>query len=226
MTTTSARDLPAHPPATSRRSRALLRLGTVATVGLAVALVTATLAPWAYAPLAGWVTTSALFLAMTWRRIWPMDAETTAEHAAQEDPTRAGADLLLVLSAVASLAAVALVLVKGSSDKGAGQTTDVVLTLVSIALSWGVIHTSYTLRYARRYYSGEDGGVDFNQDEPPAYSDFAYLAFTLGMTFQVSDTDISDSGIRRAALKQALLSYLFGAVILATVINLVSQLTR
>ncbi len=70
-----------------------------------------------------------------------------------------------------------------------------------------MVHTVYTLRYARFSYSGSDGGVSFNQDEPACYADFAYPAFTLGMTFQVSDTDISDTAIRRTALKQALLSY-------------------
>jgi uncharacterized membrane protein len=64
--------------------------------------------------------------------------------------------------------------------------------------------------------------VDFNQKNDPDYGDFAYLAFTLGMTYQVSDTSITSREIRRTALRHALLSYLFGAVILATVINLVA----
>ena len=198
----------------------------MAAAGVVVGIAVAVLTSWPYGPLTGWITACGLFLGLTWRRVWPMDAEQTAEHAVREDTTKAGADVVLLLSAVASLAAVGLVLVKGSSDKGVGQTVDVALSLTSIALSWAVIHTSYTLRYARHYYSDADGGVSFNQHEPPRYSDFAYFAFTLGMTFQVSDTDISSGIIRRAALKQALLSYLFGAVILASVINLVSQLTK
>ena len=74
------------------------------------------------------------------------------------------------------------------------------------------------------YYVGPDGGVNFNQDAPPRYLDFAYLAFTIGMTFQVSDTDLQTGSIRATALRRALLSYLFGAVILATTINLFSGL--
>jgi len=73
-----------------------------------------------------------------------------------------------------------------------------------------------------KYYP--DGGVNFNQDAPPRYLDFAYLAFTIGMTFQVSDTDLQTGSIRATALRRALLSYLFGAVILATTINLFSGL--
>jgi len=95
-----------------------------------------------------------------------------------------------------------------------------------VVLSWTTVHTVFTLRYARIYYEGRDGGVSFNQDEKPCYVDFAYLAFTLGMTFQVSDTDLSNKDIRRQALKHALLSYLFGTVIVATSINLVAGLTK
>jgi uncharacterized membrane protein len=91
-------------------------------------------------------------------------------------------------------------------------------------LSWGLVHTVFSLRYARSYYSRPVGGIDFNEDDPPTYLDFAYLAFTIGMTFQVSDTNLMNKKIRRVALSHALLSYLFGAVIVALVINVVSSL--
>jgi uncharacterized membrane protein len=73
------------------------------------------------------------------------------------------------------------------------------------------------------YY--EDGGVDFNERAPPCYTDFAYLAFTIGMTFQVSDTDLQTREFRRVALCHALLSFVFGTGILATTINLVASLS-
>jgi uncharacterized membrane protein len=68
--------------------------------------------------------------------------------------------------------------------------------------------------------------VDFNQDAPPRYTDFAYMAFTIGMTFQVSDTQLTSAEVRAAALRHALLSYLFGSVILAATINLLAGLAR
>jgi uncharacterized membrane protein len=86
------------------------------------------------------------------------------------------------------------------------------------------VYTVCTVRYARLYYADPPGGIDFNQDEPPRYLDFAYLAFTLGMTYQVSDTDLQTHEIRGTALRHALLSYLLGAVILATIINMVAGL--
>jgi uncharacterized membrane protein len=96
----------------------------------------------------------------------------------------------------------------------------------SVAAAWAVVHTVFTLRYALLYYGGPDGGVNFNQKEDPAYADFAYLAFTIGMTYQVSDTDLQTRPIRATALRQALLSYLLGAVILAVTINLVAGLAH
>ncbi len=95
---------------------------------------------------------------------------------------------------------------------------------MSVVLSWATVHTVFTLRYTRSHYQEPEGGVDFNESDPPAYLDFAYLAFTIGMTFQVSDTDLTTKSIRRIALGHALMSYLFGAVIVALAINIVASL--
>lgn len=84
----------------------------------------------------------------------------------------------------------------------------------------------YTVKYARLYYAAEPGGIDFNESVSQQYSDFAYLSFTIGMTFQVSDTDIQNTQIRRTALRHALLSFPLGAVIIATSINLISGLAK
>jgi uncharacterized membrane protein len=86
------------------------------------------------------------------------------------------------------------------------------------------VHTIYTLRYAGFYYRSGGTGIEFNQKESPRYLDFAYLAFTLGMTFQVSDTNITSSALRAEALRHALLSFLLGVVVVASTINLVSSL--
>jgi uncharacterized membrane protein len=75
------------------------------------------------------------------------------------------------------------------------------------------------------YYGGEPGGINFNDKEAPNYVDFAYVAFTVGMTFQVSDTALRSRRIRASVLRHAMLSYLFGAVILASTINLVVGLS-
>jgi uncharacterized membrane protein len=193
--------------------------------GLIVGAITSFFVSTAFAALFGWDAAGAVYILWVWLYVWPMDAEHTARHAESTDPTRATSDLLLLGAAVASLVAVGFVLAGASKSTGSHELLHVALGLASVALSWTVVHTVFTLRYAGLYYTGTDGGVSFNQDEPPAYGDFAYLSFTIGMTFQVSDTDLQDTAIRRAALRHALLSYLFGTGILATTINLVASLT-
>jgi uncharacterized membrane protein len=86
------------------------------------------------------------------------------------------------------------------------------------------VHTVYTLRYARLYYTPPSGGISFPDGVDPDYLDLAYVAFTVGMTYQVSDTELSKRGVRRAASHHASLSYLFGAVILAIAVNTVASL--
>jgi len=95
-----------------------------------------------------------------------------------------------------------------------------------VILSWAWVNTVFALKYARLYYLEEDGGINFRQEQPPAYSDFAYMAFTIGMTYAVSDSEPANTRIRKVALGHALLSYIFGTGILAVAINLVTNLDQ
>ena len=183
--------------------------------------ITGLLATWAIAPLAGWDAAALWFVAAVWLTVMPMGASDTAAHATRENPGRAASELIILCSAVASLAGVGVVLVRANSASGVEQNVLAGLGVVSVVLSWFAIHTLFALRYALLYYKGPDRGVDFKTTLPPRYLDFAYLAFTVGMTFQVSDTDLRSPMLRATALRHALLSYLFGAVILASMINLV-----
>jgi uncharacterized membrane protein len=220
----SKQDLPTRPPRRHRTAGA--QIGGSALAGIALALPLAAATGWSRAPIFAWDLSAALYLLWVWVTIWPMDAEATSEAAVPEDPTRRASDLLMILAALVSLVAVGFVLGDASNAKGTAKVLLAVLGVASVALSWAVIHTVFTLRYAGLYYAGEDGGIDFKAEDeaPPRYSDFAYLSFTIGMTFQVSDTDLNDNVFRRVALRQALLSYVFGAGILATTVNLVANL--
>jgi uncharacterized membrane protein len=191
---------------------------------VAVAVATWLLGSALYAPSIGWDAAALTLVTWVWLTIWPMGSEQTASHATVEDPTRPVSDVVVLSAAVASLAAVGFFLLQASSAKGAQQDILAGIGVGTVALSWVVVHTLFTLRYALLYYDGRDGGVSFNQTAPPRYADFAYLAFTIGMTFQVSDTNLESPTIRATALRHALLSYLFGAVIVATTINLVAGL--
>jgi uncharacterized membrane protein len=203
---------------------ASVRVGVAAVVGACAGLAVSVPATWQLGTLAGWDAAAVVYLAWTWTTIWRRDATATARLAVREDPGRATADALLLVASVASLLAVALVITAGSTGGTGARDARAALAVASVVLSWTVVHTVYSSRYARLYYTGPNGGINFNQQTPPRYSDFAYLAFTIGMTFQVSDTDLQTAEIRATALRHALLSYLLGAVILATTINLVAGL--
>ena len=88
------------------------------------------------------------------------------------------------------------------------------------------MNTVFAFKYARLYYFDEpdSAGIDFKQKEPPTYSDFAYLAFTVGMSFAVSETEPTSTRTRRVTLIHALLSFMFGTGVLAVAVNLVTNL--
>ncbi len=201
-----------------------LRLGVAAAVGVGAGVGAGVAGPTIQAALIGWEATALTYLAITWPVILPLDAERTRQLATVEDQTRAFADALLFSAALASLLGLGLLLNSGRNRET--RLEDLLVGLAGLVLSWALIHTIFTLRYARLFYTDDCDGVDFHQQTPPAYSDFAYLAFTVGMTFQVSDTDLTSRQMRATVLRHALVSYLFGAVILATTINLVAGLAQ
>jgi uncharacterized membrane protein len=219
---------PGAPPHGARSSgaSASTRVSMAAAAGICAGALVALPASWQLGTLAGWDVAAGVYLAWTWATVWHRDPAATSRLALREDPGRAVADALVLVASMASVLAIALVITAGRASGPGSRDLNAALAVASVALSWTVVQTVFTLHYARLYYSHPQGGIDFNQDTPPRYSDFAYLAFTVGMTFQVSDTSLRSSALRAATLRQALLSYLLGAVILATVINLVAGLLR
>jgi uncharacterized membrane protein len=205
---------------------ALTRVSVAAVAGVCVGLLVALPYSWQIGTLAGWDVAAGVYVAWTWATIWHRDPAATARLGLREDPGRALADALLLVASMASLLAVGLAIVAGRARSPGLADLHATLAVASVGLSWTAVQTVFTLHYARLYYSHPTGGIGFNQQAPPRYSDFAYLAFTVGMTFQVSDTDLQTAALRAEALRQALLSYLLGAVILATTINLVAGLLR
>jgi len=178
-----------------------------------------------YAALAGWDTAAVLYLALVFGTVLAFDAKATSDHAVRENPGRLPSDVLLVAASLVSLFAVGLLIGQSGHASGSGRTVAIGVGLVSVVVSWAVVHTTFMLNYARQYYGTPEGGIDFGAQKP-AYADFAYLAFTIGMTFQVSDTVLQSPLLRRSVLKQALLSYVFGTAIIATTINLLAGLGK
>jgi len=191
-------------------------------LGIAVALVVGNTVGWRFA-LAGWVVTAGVYVVWTQLILLGMDAEQTRRWVTREDPTRWVADVVILSASVASLGGVAYVVAAGSHT-GARAVEAAVVGILTVVASWFAVHTLFTVHYARLYYSDEPGGINFHDPEQPRFRDFAYVAFTVGMTYQVSDTEIGLTSIRATVLRHALLSYLLGAVILAVTINLIAGL--
>jgi uncharacterized membrane protein len=201
-----------------------MRVVVAATGGAAAAAVAvAAGAEWFVAALCGSDVAALVFVAWVWLTVARSDAAATARIARAEDASRVAAEVVLVFAGVASLLAVVFTLAQAGNSGAPDRGLLTALAIGSVALAWTSVHTVYVLRYARLYYSPPDGGIDFG-DEAPDYVDFAYLALTIGMTFQVSDTTLTAKRVRRVALHHALLSYVFGTVIVATTVSSVASL--
>ncbi|MDT5339744.1 MAG: hypothetical protein QOD90_5249 [Mycobacterium sp.] len=203
-----------------------LRIAIAVPLGVAAGIAVGVTAGWPYSPPAGWIVAALTYLTWTWLIVGRLDAVATKAHATKyrdDDSTPWILDLAVLIASVASLGGVGYLLVAGATG---GDVAAAVVGTLSVVAAWVTVHTIYMLRYARLYYGGaDDGGIDFHDEGyRPDYGDFAYLAFTLGMTYQVSDTDLTTRPVRMTALRHALLSFLLGAIILAITINLVASL--
>jgi uncharacterized membrane protein len=206
-------------PTESQRRRVL----TSFAIGLLAGLIVAAFAPWQLAVLAAWDVVALLMLTRVWARVHSFTPEQTMALATFEDDSRPLAELMLLNASVASLVGVAFGIVKANQTHSGLHPALTSISVLTVVLSWAVVHTVYMLRYAHEYYTPPVGGIDYKSgDYEPDYRDFAYVAFTIGMTFQVSDTDVNRREIRRTVLVHALISYLFGAVILALLVNVIA----
>ncbi len=204
------------------RRRRVLVVAAIATV---VGFVTGLLDDPITGLLAGWDVAAALFITIWWQLILSADSAETRRVAMVEDESEQAVTAFVLGASLASLLAVAVTLRIAGEQDGVDKTVSIVGALLTVVLSWGVVNTVFTLRYADVHYE-LDAGVDFG-DPPgalPDYRDFAYLAFTVGMCYQVSDTQLRDKRLRRTVLRHAVLSYVFGVVIVAAAINLVAGL--
>jgi uncharacterized membrane protein len=205
------------------------RAVVVAGIGLLVALVLVWFVSWELAVIAGWDAAAFTFLLSVWPIIIGADSSHAAQLASREDESRGSATLLLVVSSVTSLLGAGFVLDLAGHESGPMRVLFIGVAVLTVVLSWTVVNTVYTLRYADLHYRLRGVGIAFGGaagPERPTYRDFAYVAFTIGMTYQVSDTTVSDPKIRHTVLVHAFVSYLFGVVIVGGSVSLIAGLIR
>jgi uncharacterized membrane protein len=195
------------------------RLAWSIAAGIVIGVVVAALAGALLGVLLGITATATIFVVTGWWAVWPMDAESTSRHARRDEFEPRLEEIVVVAWALSGLIAVVLLLLLSRTTE---RSFVALLALAGVAMSWAGLHLMYAARYAYLFYSDPPGGIDFHDHEPPAYRDFIYFSYNLGMTYQVSDTDVSSRTIRAVVLRHCLLSYAFGTVILATTINLIA----
>ena len=214
----------------SARAQAHRRLGTSAAVGLLIAAGFSQL-DFATRALVGWDAGVAVLLFGVWRMMANTTLAQLKRKAAQQDESATIILGVMICAIVASLFGVLseLKMARHASSSGAGLY--LFLSLMTLVLSWLCMHVLFATHYAHLYYGDRSafepdcGGLIFPEPHAaPDYSEFLYFALCIGMTYQVSDTDIHSHLIRRTVLRHALLSFFFGTVILATTVNLVANL--
>ncbi|MDB5314229.1 MAG: hypothetical protein JWO26_3661 [Rhodospirillales bacterium] len=172
--------------------------------------------------LLGWCGAATAHIAATGVAMLRASPESIRRRAEQLDEGEAAVLGGSLVAAIASLGGIMWFLVLHHTEKGPLQ---IGLPIVTIAISWTFLQMLFAVRYAHEFWQ-QDGGLDFPGKEPPDFPDFLYFAFTLGMTFQTSDVEISAREIRRLALLHALVSFLFNVVIVAMTVNLASGLVK
>ncbi len=176
----------------------------------------------------GWNTFSVCMIVMSWVSFFITNSKQIREQAKVQDPSRTIIFIIIIISTLASfLAVLLLILSKGDQDEGSSWR--IVIAISGMLLSWILIHTTFTLRYAHIYYGDHEtkpdthaGGLEFPGDSKPEYLDFAYYSFVLGMTFQVSDVQITSKRFRSLAMLHGLLSFGFNTIMIALTINLIA----
>lgn len=215
-------------PSTAARFVAPLRRRARLVVGVVAGFAAWAVASRAGVPapgLIGWDVGGLIYLVGLWHLFLSTDEAELRRHAGDEDE-KLGIILALLVAAVGvSVAALLVVLADAQPDDGASR----IVALVTLLISWTLLHSVYTLHYAHDFFGkGGDGkprgGLDFPGSPPSSYLDFVYFAFCIGATFQVSDVDATSLRLRRVIVVHAVLSFLFNTVILALAINMAAAI--
>ena len=197
--------------------------------GLAVAALPLPMG-WEFRALLAWCAGLAVYLALAWRLCLVFDAKRTRERAQAQDEPSVVLFLVLLLATAACVAAITVLMQQSRDLSGFQRGLHIGLSVMALAVSWLFIQTIFAFRYAHRYYFEEkqdepDGpGLVFPGGLDPDYFDFLYYAHVIGMTFQVSDVQITSREMRHITLVHSVLSFGFNMLILALSINVVAGL--
>lgn len=180
-----------------------------------------------------WIGYAVTQLCLSWATIFCVHPIEMKKISKVQDNNRTVIFIFVLAAALMSLFVVVLLLKSTQQLTGNALTLHILLSVAAVMCAWALVHTTFVFRYAHLYYESKGKSVDelkykegleFPQEKTPDYLDFTYFSFVIGMTFQVSDVEISSKRIRRLALMHSLVSFAFNTVIVALSINIISGL--
>lgn len=165
---------------------------------------------------------------LAWNVILKKNAKNIVMNAKLQDANRSAILIFITVSALMSLIAISLLLKSVKFSQNYSLNTILLLAFITVAVSWVLIHTVFTIHYSHIYYSDDNGthkgGLIFPNDANPTFTDFAYYSFVVGMTFQVSDVQVTSKRVRKLTLIHGIISFIFNTFILALAINIIAGL--
>jgi uncharacterized membrane protein len=174
-----------------------------------------------------WDSFGVLMIILCWKLFFTTNTKQLRINARGEDESRTAIFILVLASVIISLMGI-LILLNNKAKGMINLHVHAPVSIIGVGISWVLLHTIFTLRYAHLYYgdnNGEQcGGIIFPGEDEPDYFDFAYFSFVIGMTFQVSDTSITLKEVRRLVLLHSILSFVYNTIIVAISVSVIINL--
>jgi uncharacterized membrane protein len=187
---------------------------------------------WLIQIIVSWDCFALLGIILTWLTILLHDPYEVRRSLFLNQRTRKFLFGIVLFAAIASFSATLLLLTQTRGASPTQERYNIFLAITTVTLSWFLVHTRFAAQYAYLFYADARKkerseiiqGLIFPGKKMPNYLDFAYFSFVIGMTFQVSDVQVVDRGLRHLVLLHGLISFIFNTSILALIVNIVAGL--
>lgn len=210
------------------RARPRIFIATVAAIAVGVLLPTDLASHTVTRLLIAWNVGTCLYVLLAAIMMIRSSLHHIRQRAQMQDDGQLVILFLVVVSGIASLAAIAGELSVVKDMHGLLKIAHITLAGVTVLSSWAFIQVMFTLHYAHDYYAASSQcrpvGLQFPEDDQPAYGDFFYFAAVIGTSGQTADVSFVSKPMRRIGSVHCILAYLFNTTVLALLINIGASL--
>ena len=183
--------------------------------------------------LAGWNAGGWLYLLLVAIKMARAEIEGIKRQSTLERESRIVVLVVVIFGSIFTMLALFAQLMAIKSEHGIDRTLSISLSVLTIVLSWLLIHTVFALFYAHEFHTegpggaqGHGGGLEFPDDSTPDYLDFLYFSFVVGTTAQTSDVAVTSRAMRRVVMLHGILSFFFNTAVIALAVNIAAQLIQ